>query len=179
MHFLSKLLDETPAMSEIKREFAYRPSTTSLLKTLLVSGASALALFYFAITNRVGLELNGIFRLSPIGATVFYWVLALTSAAMAVSALIASLRRTHAANQLTITMDAIVLPVSRWSSRIQTIPFSSITKMTSVRIQNRFVLQLRKDDGKRINIFSDYLPSHHVFDEVCAFVRHRTQKAAN
>lgn len=166
-------------MSEIKREFAYRPSTTSLLQTILVSGLSALALFYFAITNRVGLELNGIIRLSPTGATVFYWVLALTSAAMALSALVAATRRSQAANQLTITMDSIVLPVSRWSSRLQTIPFNSITKMTSVRIQNRFVLQLRKDDGKRINIFSDYLPSHHVFDEVCAFVRHRTHNVVH
>ncbi|MEZ6116926.1 MAG: hypothetical protein R3C28_10195 [Pirellulaceae bacterium] len=166
-------------MTEIKREFAYRPSVSSLLKTMLVSGTSALALFYFAVTNRVGLDLNGMIRVSSTGATVFYSILALVSSAMTLSALISWLRRTQTTNQLTITMDAIVLPVSRWSSRIQTIPFTSITKMTPLRIQNRFVLQLRKDDGKRINIFSDYLPSHHVFDEVCAFVRHRTHNVAN
>jgi len=63
---------------------------------------------YQGYHNKAGLTINGIIRLEPSGATVFYWIIAVASGMFVAAALLLTVRRMVNPQVLELGLDALL-----------------------------------------------------------------------
>jgi hypothetical protein len=159
-------------MSGVEREYEYKPSWAAIL---LGGGFFALCAAFFVVRaggNDRGLIINGVIRLSPEGATIFYWVLFGLSAAFVAAAALLVLHRLNLRQRIAFTPDAVLLPKSRWSSEERRVAYSAITGLSRSEVYGQRFLRVSYDGGA-VEIAASMLPSREVFEEVTALLRER------
>jgi hypothetical protein len=150
-------------MSE--RVFHYRPRWSAIIWGALFFGAAAAWFCVKALHNDRGLILNGIIRLSPANATIFYWVMSGLGAGFVVAAVLLVGVRLMNPQRIMLTDDSLTLPRSRWSSQEQHILLREIggVQLTEVYGQ-RFAYILHP--GGKATIAASMLPNDADFDEL-------------
>ena len=98
----------------------YRPRWTVVVGSGVFFAVCALVIAQEAATNDRGLILEGIFRFSPHGATVFYWVLAGLSALFVLAALFLAVARLSTDRYLQLESDALILPHGFLQTKLST-----------------------------------------------------------
>jgi hypothetical protein len=110
--------------------FKLRPFRLQWLGSIL--GCAIATTFFVAIARRndVGLRFSDLFTLPPLGATLLYWTLAVVFAGWGLYALVCSVLMLWHGHSITVTDDAVTVPVSVLTRQTVTFPFVLITSMT-------------------------------------------------
>src|SRR5262249_39049867 len=98
-----------PSMSDIEREYEYKPKWTGLLACGGFFALCALLVAHRAYRNDRGLIINGIIELSPDNATLFYWALcALSIGFVLLSVPVRELKVEHSESVVSVCVSSVV-----------------------------------------------------------------------
>ena len=149
--------------------FPYKPGVGKLILAVMFFGWCSYYLQYAARTNNRGLIIDGIY-LNAHGASIFYAVMAIVSAALVVWALIAMVFSLTSNGELRLTETELQIPRGIFQGAC-IIPFNSIrsTQLTRRRGYGFFKIQ---SDFRKVTINSTWLP-YGAFDQVCTIVAER------
>jgi hypothetical protein len=162
----------TAAGSDPPREIDYRPKWWIIVACGLMFGGCALLFANLAARNHRGLIINGIIRLGPQGATVFYWSLFGASAAFVLMSLFLVYHRLRYRQRLVLGPSTITVPASRWSRRTEEIAYADIRDLVTTEVSGQRFLQVVHPGGK-YTIVASMLPSRAVFEELGALLEAR------
>lgn len=154
-------------MNEVR--FPYKPNVIVFIFVAVFFGACAAMLGNVAITNDRGLILNRIFEFSTGGATIFYWVLAVCSAAFVVLAITALISGLSAKKEIVLTETGIFVPKSGISKKVVTLEYSEISDLTMQTVQKQRFFNIIHEGGK-LSIPQGMLPNKDDFDELVELV---------
>jgi hypothetical protein len=132
----------------------------------------ALVIAEEAATNDRGLILEGIFRFSPHGATVFYWMLAGLSALFVLAALFLAVARLSTDRYLQLESDAVILPHGFLQTKLSRVPYSSIATVSEVIVKGQKSLRLHTS-SRKYAISASLLPSDHVYVQLRQLIAER------
>lgn len=163
-------------MDTIEREYEYKPSWIGII---LIGGLFALSSAFLvskAVHNDRGLIINGIIRLGPEAATVFYWFLATFATGMV--ALVASqvYRRLVYQPRLAFGPKAMMMPASTWSAEESEIAYRDIRELSVVSGSGQRFLYVTHIGGKR-RIAASMLPSKAAFDDIHELLAAKVREA--
>lgn len=106
-------------------------------------GACAALLGYEAFTNDRGLILNGIIEFGPFGATVFYWILAVSSLLFVLVGLWTIFTMFyHGIPDVVLTEDSVSFPIGFPVKRNFTLPYAEISGLSHTEINGQRFLYL-------------------------------------
>ncbi len=145
-------------MLQIPYRVAYRMRFRGVFIFLLFT-AGAVFMGYTAAANRMGLIIDGIFRLSTVGATTFYWILAALLGLLAVWSLFGVVRGALFPAYFELTQVELLLPKAGFSRERVTIPYQAITGLQEQAYRGRKIGLLVQAFGRRFVISAVMLPS--------------------
>ncbi len=144
------------------------PYKTKVVKTVIISiFLAALAAFmgYTAVTNEQGLILNGIIKMGPMGATIFFWVITLIMVfGLAIIAL-GLIKGRGIQRNVVLTDTTISAPKSALNNNIVTIAYTDIHDVTTQRVSGQHFVNIHHPEGKLV-ISDAMLPNKKVFEEL-------------
>lgn len=150
----------------MQREYRYRFSVLWALLPITLFGGGCAFFIHLALENDRGLILNRIVELGVEGATVFYAVLAVASAALALGG-VAGL--VTPARTLVLTTTGIQVPSGFLGRDTRHVAFAQIRKVDEVNVSGTRILTLHLAD-KKVAINNRMLKDSATFEEVRAFV---------
>ena len=154
-------------MGGIEREYAYKPRWTLIVFCAVFFGLVAVILGAKAYGNDRGVILNHVIKLSPSGATTFYWVLCACSVGFVAIAVFLAYHRLIFRQRIAFSPTALLVPASRWSSAEQQIGYRDIQELLSrEQVSGQWLLYVTHSGGQ-YTITASMLPSKAVFEEVC------------
>jgi hypothetical protein len=155
-------------------EYAYRPKGSMVLFGTLFFGAAAIFFEVMAHSNDRGLVINGIIKLSPLGATVFYWVLAVCSLGFVLMSIAIFIHLTFYSQKIVLTLEALIVPKSRWSFENITISYSSIIEIRITQVRSQRFMKITHQAGKS-TITASMLPLKNDFDNIYQLLLERIE----
>ena len=161
-------------MCPVEREYKYQPKWTIIVFCAIFFGAAAVFLGAKAAGNDRGLIINGVIKLGPIGATVFYWILAACSIGFVAASAFLAWQRLMYQQRLTFGPAALTVPKSRWSQDEKQIEYRDIQDLSTTTTSGQHFLIVTHADGK-FTITASMLPSKTAFDEVCDLLAAKVQ----
>jgi hypothetical protein len=162
--------------SDIECEFVYRPRWFWIIIGVLLFGAGTIIFCHKALTNDRGLIINGIIELPITGATIFYWVMCVASAAFVFAANFLVLHRLAFSQRITFTSETIVVPRSRWSSEEIAVEYGAITGIEATEVSGEKFLRVTHSEGK-FTIVASMLPTRQAYDEVYQLLLEHVRRA--
>ncbi len=153
-------------MGGSEREYAYKPRWTLLVCCAVFFGLVAVILGAKAHGNDRSVILNRVIKLSPSGATTFYWVLCACSVGFVVIAAFLVCHRLIFHQRIAFGPTALLVPASRWSSAEQQIGYRDIQALSQAQVSGQRFLYVTHSGG-RYAITASMLPSTAAFEEVC------------
>lgn len=156
--------------------YIYKPSPVGMGLAFAFFAVCALVSLHSAMTNDVGLIINGLIRLDPGQATVFYWVLTVAGAIMSGFGLLGFVRAFTSRHRLILSDTSLQMPKSAFSDTLVTVSYARVKDLVRQQIKSQHFLIIHHIGGKA-TISASMLPSHAVFDEVCRTVTERVVKA--
>lgn len=146
------------------QEYEYKPPWSGILFGVLVFGAFS-AIGVFAARSNQGLVINGIARLSPQGAAVFWWVLTAISFGFVLVAILMACHRVIRSQRIVLTPTAIIVPKSRWSHEEIAIPYARIADIAESQAGKHRFLKILYFHGK-IEIQASMLPTRMAYETI-------------
>ena len=156
--------------------YPYKPGPLRMLLVILFFGASGYFVIHEAQTNTRGLILNGIIELSPDNATLFYWGLTVFSGLFVLGGIWGLVASFASSKELILTETTLTAPGSMWSRHPKIVRVSDIRHLETQQIQRQRLLYVYHPGGK-LAISASLLPDSAAFDELCAELANRTQRA--
>jgi hypothetical protein len=146
-------------------EYRYKPKPWVMLAAMLFFAAAAVFLTMEALTNERGLIIQRVIHLSPQGATITYWCMAVVSAVFAIGGLAGFIAALVSKQYLRLTPTEISAPRFAWSRANTIVRLKEITEISVQAVQNQRFLNLRYAGGK-LSITQSFLPSAAAFEEL-------------
>ena len=153
-------------MGGIEREYAYKPRWTLIVFCAVFFGLVAVSLGAKAHGNDRGVIINRVIKLSPSGATTFYWVLCACSVGFVAIVAFLACHRLIFPQRIAFGATALLVPVSRWSSAEQQIGYRDIQALSRAQVSGQRFLYVTHSGGTYV-ITASMLPSKASFEEVC------------
>lgn len=153
------------------QEYEYKPRWSAILLAMLFFGACAACGVVKAHWNNRGLIIEGIIRLSPQGATVFWWIYTALSMGIVLFCVFLGIRRLIQTQRIVLTPNAIIVPKSRWSSDEITILYAKITDVWETKKYNQKFLHISYQEGKSTIVASCLPTERHYYDIRCFLVK--------
>ena len=160
------------AMGGIEREYTYKPRWTLIVFCAVFFGLMAVSLGAKAHSNDRGVILNWVIKLSPSGATTFYWIFCACSVGFVAIAAFLACHRLIFHQRIVFGPTALLVPASRWSSAEQQIGYRDIQALSRAQVSGQRFLYVTHSGGQYV-ITAFMLPSTAVFEEVCALLAAR------
>jgi hypothetical protein len=154
-------------MKEILLEYPYKAKPASMLAGIAFFGACAVVGVSLAVTNDRGLILNGIFRFSANGATIFYWCLAAASMLFVLVAILALTMNLTTPRFVRLTSSELSFPPYGFARQPVVIALSDITQVTIQTIQRHQFLNIHHRNGKS-TLSKSMLPNSDAFEKLNA-----------
>ena len=158
--------------------YPYRPKVSSTVFGVLLFGAAAFVLGDAAQTNDRGLVINGLIRLAPGEATIFYWCMTAIGAAFVVLIAAVLLWSQFFPQRVTLTANEFAAPRSRFAMTPTVLRLYDIQRMGIKVIRKKRSLQLVHPWGE-LGIHESWLPSEADFDTLCHAIENRRSEIAN
>jgi hypothetical protein len=152
--------------------YEYKPKALNMVLAGIFFVVCALCLFQEARTNQQGLIIDGLIRLDPHNATLFYWGLAACSVVMALISLPGLYRAMTSMQKLVLNETALRVPKSGLSNTIATVSYHNITGLSLVKTRSQRILIVKHNNGKA-NISQSMLPSSAIFEKICRTLNER------
>ncbi|MBW2242657.1 MAG: hypothetical protein JRH01_11790 [Deltaproteobacteria bacterium] len=128
--------------------------------------ALTLGFLTLALTNQKGLILQGVLKLTPANATLFYSVVsAWMGLAIFPTACALAWKRIWLSQRVGFVEEGILLPSGFWSADEVLIPYLQLAEAAVVEIGSERLLTL-SFPGRCFRIGSSWLPSEQAFDQV-------------
>jgi hypothetical protein len=162
-------------VSNIEREFEYKPRWTTILACGAFFSLCAVVLGIKAANNGGGLLINGIIELGPAGATIFYWVLTAGSVGFVAAAVLIAYHRLMYRQRLAFSQSALIGPASRWSQQEREIAYRDICELSTVTVSGQRFLYITHLGGK-YTISASLLPSKAAFEEICELLAEKVRE---
>jgi len=153
----------------IPRRIPYNPRWRVILACAVFFGACCAIMAYKATHNTVGLIINGIIKLGPTGATVFYWVIAALGAGFVLLALLLAVRRLASPQTLELATDALLLPCGRFQRHTSRIAYSDIQNVSEFQVSGQKFLYVTAA-GLRYTITASLFPDSDSYVAVRDFL---------
>jgi hypothetical protein len=118
----------------------------------------------------------GIFNLTPDGAMAFHWLLAIVSFGLILLSLLLIVQRLTVEQWLVLGPDSLLVPASRWSSKVKEILYQDIRDLSHTSANSQQFLYVLHPHGK-YTITASMLPSKEAFEEVRRLLTARMRKA--
>ena len=160
---------------KIERQYDYKPKWTTVFFAGGFFGLCAALFVHLGVTNDRGLIINGLIHLSPSGAKVFYWVLALASFAFVLAAAFIAYVRLTTTQRIAVTADGMLFPAGRWTARECHVPFDSITALKHIEVHGQVFLYVYAD-GLRYTVVKDMLPAKGDFDDIASMLEAKVKQ---
>jgi hypothetical protein len=161
-------------MSEIEREYEYRPKRIIVIGGALVCAVGTVFMVTAAMTNERGLIINRIIELDSGQANALFWALAaLFFVGLVVTGIVMPSRR-KSPQRIAFTADYLIAPKPGLWRREVVIDYANITKVDITafpQIRER-LLEIRYTDG-RVTLSAGMLPNKSDLDEVYAEITSR------
>ena len=158
--------------------YPYRTKASSLAFATAFFAVCAFAIAHEAQTNRRGLIIDGIIRLAPDGATLFYGAVAILSALLSVLGLVSRFARlVGGARYLTLTARDIIVPRGLLTRVDVTVPYAAIHDLRIVTVRKQIFLEIRHVGG-RVSIVRSAMPSKEAFDQLLQLLAARVRTAS-
>ncbi len=151
------------------REYQYRPRWKTFSALAFAFATGAVLCVVIANDNKNGLIIGNAIRLSPEGATVFYWAAAATSLVFFGATVFIAIRCAFLHQRIIVSDKGIVVPRTRWSSEETAITYNDILDVNTSEVSGQRFLTIIHGNGK-FELASTMLPSEADFDEICAVV---------
>lgn len=152
-------------MSEIERQYEYKPKLSTIVLGALFFGLCAAVLGAKANANNRGVTINGLIELDADGATTFYWVLAALSAGFVAASGALLVMRIGNPQRVALTRDSLLVPRSRWSKEEQGIDYRDIDGFSTSEVNGQRFLTIHHSTGK-VNLAASMLPAKEDLDEI-------------
>ena len=159
-------------MQPIENEYDYRPKWTVILLGVLFSAMACLFFVDKARTNARGLLINGIIELSPSQASVFFWILAGTSAAFVAACAFLIAFWSNTRQRIALSATSLIIPLSRWSAREISVDYGSITALKTTQVGRQKFLKVSHPNGS-FTIAASMLPYPENIDEILRILSDR------
>jgi hypothetical protein len=159
---------------QVIREFPYRPGWVLLILCLVMFGTGSIVLSKVAIENDRGVIINGLIRLGPDGATVFYWSLAALSILFSALGVLLFYVRLTTFAQIVVTVEGIYVPKRPLLTKVEFIAFPRIVALSERRMSRQRFLYLYHDGGK-CSVVASMLPTKNDLDALIGLIRERTR----
>jgi len=153
-------------MGGVEREYAYKPRWTLIVFCAVFFGLVAVSLGAKAHGNDRGVIINRVIKLSPSGATTFYWVLCACSVGFVAIAAFLACHHLIFHQRIAFGATALLVPVSRWSSAEQQIGYWDIQALSKTQVSGQRFLSVTHSGGTYV-LTASMLPSKAAFEEVC------------
>lgn len=150
-------------------QYDYRPKWTTIFACAIFFGAGAVVLARMASRNHRGLILNGIVELSPAGATILYWALAVAFVGFVVIAGLMALTRALLRQRIAIDEHCLMIPRSRWSNEELSVPFGDLLGLSESVVRRQRWLTIVFNGGK-FTLLASYLAKRQDYDEIHAIL---------
>ena len=156
--------------------YVYKPKPVGMGLAFAFFAACALISLHSALTNEAGLIINGLIRLDPGQATIFYWGLTAAGAIMSGFGLLGFFRAFTSQQRLVLGETSLRLPKSGFSDVLVTVAYARVKDLVRQQVKSQHFLVIHHSGGK-VSISASMLPSRAVFDEVCRIVTERVIQA--
>ena len=160
---------------QLPTRYSYNGSWGRLLWVLLFFGSCSAFMAYTAAHNKAGLIIEGIIRLGPSGAAVFYWVNAALSGAFVLLGLLLMVNRIVNPQFLMLETDALLLPGGLFQRRTSRISYADIQECLEVQIYRQTFLHLAVY-GRRFTINAALFPHKADYAAVRDFLVTRARR---
>jgi hypothetical protein len=145
------------AHMQLPSRYSYNPRWRGILAGAVFFGGCSAFMAHEAIHNGVGLIINGIFRLGPEAATMFYWCIAALGGMFVLMALLLTVRRIANPQVLVFETDAFLLPHGFLQTHISRISYTDIQDVSEVQVSRQTFLYITAY-GRRFTITASLLP---------------------
>ncbi len=133
----------------IDQEYPYQIKSAIPIFRGVIGGLAAIAFTSAAMTNHRALILNHVW-IPQEAATIFYWVMSVWCACLfVVSVRLAIQARLHP-RRISLSEHSVSVPKSRWSSRMTSIPYATISDMAEIKLRGKRFLYITHPGGKTI-----------------------------
>lgn len=146
-------------------EYEYKPPWSGILLGMLVFGVFSV-IGVFAARSNQGVIINGIIRLSPQGAALFWWVLTAVSLGFVLVAALMACHRVMRSQRVVLAPTAIIVPRSRWSREEIAIPYARIACVVQSQAGKYKFLTILYSEGK-VKISASMLPTKMAYATIC------------
>ncbi len=161
-------------MSAIVKQYDYKPKWTIVFLAGGFFALCAVSFIYLALTDDRGAVINGIVRLSPTGAKVFYWVLAALSSGFVVAAALIAYVRLTVTQRIAITTDGILFPAGGWTSQECYVAFRDIVALKRLEAYGEVFLYVYAG-GLRYTVIKGMLPDKGGFEDIVSTLEAQTK----
>jgi hypothetical protein len=158
--------------------YRYKPKHWSMLLAFLFFGAIAFSMGHEAKTNDRGLILNGVIYFSPHGATIFYWCVAVGSAAFVALGIPGFVVGVFSSHHLTLTATDISVRKYGFSPRLTVVLLADITSLNVQKVQGHRFLNIHHGKGK-LAVSESFLPDAVSFEQVCSALASRRRASGD
>src|ERR1051326_7969529 len=124
-------------MGSVEREYAYKPRWTLIVFCTVFFGLVAVILGVQAHGNDRGVILSRVIKLSPSGATAFYWMLCACSVGFVAIAALLACHRLIFRQRIAFGPTALLAPASRWSSTEKQIAYRDIQALSRTQVSGQ------------------------------------------
>ena len=155
------------AMNE--REYEYKPKWWVIVLGIAMFGPAAILFGTKAAYNDRGLIINRVIELWPLGATIFYSVLAAASLGFVAICMFLLYLRLAYQHRIVIGPTGLVVPATRWSAHERVIAYRDIQGLSITTVSGERFLYIEHPDGRH-TIVASMLPSKDDFEDICAFL---------
>ena len=131
----------------IEKEYPYVLSIFHILAALSMGIGGGTFMAFKAHHNNVGVIINGIIELGPNGATIFYWVVAITVYSFAIIGILGLISRMKGYNRIGLTAEGIIVPNPPWKLGESFLPYHSIRGLAQSKINNINILTIKTNNG--------------------------------
>jgi hypothetical protein len=161
-------------MGGVEREYAYKPRWTLIVFCAVFFGLVAVSLGAKAHGNTRGVIINQVIKLSPSGATMFYWVLCACSIGFVAIAVFLAYHRLTFRQRIAFGATVLLVPASRWSSAEQQIGYRDVQALSKTQVSGQRFLYVTHSGGTYV-LTASMLPSKAAFEEVCELLAAKVQ----
>ncbi len=161
---------------KVEKQYDYKPKWTTVWLGGGFFGLCAALFVYLALTNERRLVIGGLVNLSPSGARVFWWALAVLSSAFVLAAALIAYIRLTTVQRIAVSADGMLFPAGRWTSRESHVPFASITAVKRLEVHGQTFLYIYAN-GLRYTVVRNMLPGKGDFDDIVAILETKTGEA--
>lgn len=153
-------------------QMTYRIQWSTIIGTIAFFTPCTAVLAHKAATSEASMVLDGVFRLSPAEARLFYWIAAGCAAAFVLLGALLALHRTVANPRITLDERGISIPRKRLVGT-RSIAYGDITQLAVTSVGRQRFLTITHHGG-RTHIAASMLPADGALDELLAALGERT-----